>query len=318
MCLYPRIIQNPRYKANKKNKGNIPRCDFREQRYITIDCGKCIECRKKIAREWQIRLCEEIKNYEGKMLFVTLTFAEGQYQLLRRAYGLHDEEQIVKKAVRLFLERVRKKTKKSMKHWLITEHGKNGTERIHLHGILWSNFTQEEIAELWKYGFVYVGQYVNEKSAGYITKYITKEDDRGYKGIVLCSAGIGKCYTQKEVNRQKHQFRGAETIDTYRGTNGHILALPRYYRNLLFTDKQKAYLWHERTRSGEKFVRGIKVDISEKGVEEYRKLLKEKQLESEQLGYKRADFEERGYFEQFCKILNISNKKMKISRLQRK
>ena len=48
---------------------------------------------------------------------------------------------------------MRKRTKKSIRHWLVTELGHEGTERIHLHGII---FTEEpEIIETdWKYGYL--------------------------------------------------------------------------------------------------------------------------------------------------------------------
>ena len=43
------------------------------------------------------------------------------------------------KAIRLCLERVRKQTGKSIKHWFITELGHEKTERLHLHGVFEGN-----------------------------------------------------------------------------------------------------------------------------------------------------------------------------------
>ena len=60
MCLYPKLIANPKYKANKKNGGNVPPIFDKRVLTIPIGCGKCIECKKKKAREWQVRLSEEI------------------------------------------------------------------------------------------------------------------------------------------------------------------------------------------------------------------------------------------------------------------
>ena len=51
------------------------------------------------------------------------------------------------KAIRLCLERIRKHTGKSVKHWFITELGHNGTERIHLHGIVWGIGNDKKITE---------------------------------------------------------------------------------------------------------------------------------------------------------------------------
>ena len=47
---------------------------------------------------------------------------------------------------------------------VFTELGHNGTERIHLHGILFTNEKTEIIQDIWKYGIIWIGQYTNEKN----------------------------------------------------------------------------------------------------------------------------------------------------------
>ena len=91
-----------------------------------------------------------------------------------------------------------KKVQKSVKHWLVTELGHQGTERIHLHGIIFTKETSETIQNIWKYGNIWVGTFVNTKTINYIMKYITKvdEDHKGFKAVILTSAGIGKQYTE--------------------------------------------------------------------------------------------------------------------------
>ena len=54
MCLYPKTIENPKYKPNDKNKGNIPRMLDPRLKYIEIPCGKCYQCRKQKGRDWAI------------------------------------------------------------------------------------------------------------------------------------------------------------------------------------------------------------------------------------------------------------------------
>ena len=51
-------------------------------------------------------------------------------------YNITDNNEIATKAIRLCLERIRKQTGKSIKHWFITELGHEKTERLHLHGIV--------------------------------------------------------------------------------------------------------------------------------------------------------------------------------------
>ena len=105
-------------------------------------------------------------------------------------------------AVRMYTERLRKKYKIGIRHWFITELGKKNSERIHLHGLMWKpeNANKREfkrdIEDKWLYGSVYIGEFVNEKTINYITKYITKIDEKhkGYKQRIITSKGIGKEY----------------------------------------------------------------------------------------------------------------------------
>ena len=154
---------------------------------VPIGCGECKECRKAKQREWQVRLKEDIKhNKNGK--FITLTFSNKsiteltkevtkkttkiktgirsswvdkngklchryKYKFITeeipiKAYDL--DNAIAKLAVRKFNERWRKKYGKAVRHWLVTELGHNGTENIHLHGIIWAEDISK-LRDLWGY-----------------------------------------------------------------------------------------------------------------------------------------------------------------------
>lgn len=187
MCLYPKLIKNKRYCKTKKNKGVVPPCPDERLRYVTAACGKCFECMKQKGIAWQIRLSEEIRQ-DPKAIFVTLTINDESWKKIKNTYVQLSDEDCIKKMVRLFLERVRKKTKKSLKHWLTTERGKNNTERYHLHGLIWGDNSGMLTKDLWQYGFIYVGQFVSECTTRYITKYITKTDEKHKDFIptILC------------------------------------------------------------------------------------------------------------------------------------
>ena len=75
MCLYPKLIDNPKYKSTKKNGGNIPPITDQRVKKVPIGCGNCIECRKRKSREWQTRLLEDIRHNKNAY-FITLTFSE--------------------------------------------------------------------------------------------------------------------------------------------------------------------------------------------------------------------------------------------------
>ena len=61
MCLYPKIIKNRKYVKNKKNGGNVPTPTDPRVLMVPVGCGNCMECRKQKARQWQVRLSEEIR-----------------------------------------------------------------------------------------------------------------------------------------------------------------------------------------------------------------------------------------------------------------
>lgn len=222
MCLYPKLIKNPKYKANKKNGGNIPAVKDARVMAVPIGCGRCAECLKKKANEWRVRLFEEIKHAKNGH-FITLTFNNENYSKLKsecKSKGYELDNEIATLAVRRFLERWRKSHKKSVRHWLITELGHNGTENIHLHGIIWTDKEAKEIEKHWKYGFVWNGYeknktYVNEKTINYITKYLTKQDKdhKYYLPKILTSSGIGANYV-KSLNAKQNTYNNKKKQKT--------------------------------------------------------------------------------------------------------
>lgn len=311
MCLYPKLVKNPKYKENKKNGGKIPPVTDPRVLYIPVGCQHCLECRKQKAREWQVRLQEDIKtNTNAK--FITLTFSNENItnlitnpkkikalQHLHKLEGYIKDNAIATTATRLFLERYRKEHKKSLRHWLVTELGHTGTENIHLHGIIWTSQPLTEIEQLWSYGYVWKGKnkvnkrtgeiktinYVNAKTVNYIVKYITKKDERhkSYKSIILTSPGIGKNYTTS-YNATKNSYTGSNTDETYRTETGHRISLPIYYRNKIYTDEQKERLWLDKLDKNTRWICGEPIDVSN-GHDDYLKQLKYYQQLNRQLGY---------------------------------
>lgn len=270
----------------KKNGYRPPLLTDQRLKYVSVGCGNCIECRKQKARAWQVRLNEELK-VNKYAYFVTLTFDNNELEELCKETKLKECNAVAGKAVRRFLERYRKKYKKSIRHWLITELGHENTERIHLHGLIFRNepFPLEELQELWKYGFADNGKYVNERTINYIVKYVTKidNDHKNFKAQVFCSAGLGKIYLQKnKVNK----FNGQYTNETYTCPNGSKINLPIYYRNKVYTEKEREQLWLQKIEKQEIYVMGIKCKIdTNKGLKQYEETLKEMQRYNKFLGY---------------------------------
>lgn len=296
MCLYPRIMPNPKYKETKKNGGVIPAVLDKRAKAIPVGCQKCMECVKQRARGWQLRLLEEIKERKnGK--FITLTLSNDSIweliqEIKKPIIGYELDNGIATIAVRRWLERWRKTHKKSLRHWLVTELGHQGTENIHLHGIVWTDEGRQEIDRTWKYGYIWPRSerqwargYVNNRTVNYVMKYVMKIDQkhREYKSIILTSPGIGGNYTES-TRALDNRYKGKNTNEAYRTENGKKIAMPPYWRNKIYTDEEREKLWLQQLDKNERWVGGERVDISE-GMEEYWNLLDYYREKNERLGY---------------------------------
>lgn len=191
-CLYPKKMMNPKYKANFKNKGNIPMIKHPELMYIDVKCGICWKCKKQKAREILIRLDEEIL-YNNKLgikgNFVTFTYSDESLVKLQREiqnklgkkieetsntkekinnkkklmeYAIDNEIAIL--SIKRWRELVRQNNltkppaeRTNTRYWLITELGGTNTQRLHLHAIIFTN-NIEEVVSKWKYGYAEIGR----------------------------------------------------------------------------------------------------------------------------------------------------------------
>lgn len=289
MCLYPKFIRNRKYYPTKKNGYNPPICKDKRVLLVPVGCGNCIECRKQKAREWQVRLNEELKA-NTHAYFVTLTFSVEALSKLCEETQVTESNAIATIAVRRFLERWRKKYKKSIKHWLISELGHSGTERIHLHGLLFneSELNNEEIQSIWQYGWTFTGNYCNENTINYIVKYVTKidTDHKGFKSVILASAGLGKQFLKK-VPQLGYNYKQGETKEYYKLRDGTRIALPIYYRNHIWNEQEREQIWLDRLDKGSIYVRGIEIPnvYTEDGQRRYNQVLRAQQEDNIALGY---------------------------------
>lgn len=288
MCLYPKLIRNPKYLPNKKNGGQVPPFSDERVLHVPIGCGKCIECLKQKAGNWKTRLMEDITDHKNA-IFVTLTFSNEKIEKLNEEIpqnitGYTRDNAIATLATRRFLERWRKHHKKSVRHWLVTELGQNGTENIHLHGLIYTD-NPEIIKKHWQYGYVFTGEYVNQATINYIVKYIHKKDDKHkeYTPIILTSAGIGRIYTTKKKSRE-NEFKGEDTRTYYRTEKGNKIALPIYIRNKLYTEEEREKLWLIQLNKNVRYVLGQEIDVS-KNFDSYFKILEEARKFNKKLGY---------------------------------
>jgi hypothetical protein len=161
--------------------------------------------------------------------FITLTFSPEFYEKFQievPGSNSFSKRRVsndgVSRAVRLFLERYRKRYGRSLRHFFVTERGEKGG-RLHLHGLIFDpEFTlhlesskysgrvvskpydllqlNKAFAEIWSYGFTYF-EPITQKTVNYVTKYITKyyDYDKEFIPKIFVSPGFGSCFCR---NRQ--------------------------------------------------------------------------------------------------------------------
>lgn len=301
MCLYPRLIRNKKYLPNKKNNGNPPTCTDERVKFVPVGCGRCIECKKQKAQMWKVRLNEEIRA-NANAHFVTLTFSEESLQELCNDLKTEDVDTISTIAIRRFNERWRKKYKTAPRHFLINELGHENTERLHFHGILWYNATNVAkmkqnlhsdainvaiLEQIWHYGKIWVGEYVNEKTINYIVKYVTKldNDHKTFEQHIFASKGLGKSYL-KRPNARDNVFRELKTREYYTLPNGARVNLPIYYRNHIYTEEQREQLWLQKLDEERQYILGVEHSLrTDDDCKKFEEILKNMQEFNKKLGY---------------------------------
>lgn len=99
-----------------------------------VPCRKCINCQLRNSREWTIRNTLELKNYEDRALFITLTYSDSGLVYSRtngQVATLYYED------VQYFFKRLRKQfDKKEIRFYLAQEYGSISL-RPHYHIILY-------------------------------------------------------------------------------------------------------------------------------------------------------------------------------------
>ena len=97
-------------------------------------------------------------------------------------------------------------------------------------------------------------------------------DNPEYKGIVLCSPGLGSNYIKRlDSKRNKYkEYKGEhdKTDETYRFRDGSLAALPKYYKEKLYTEEERENLWIQKQEEGYKFIMGEKHKVETQEDEE--------------------------------------------------
>lgn len=290
---------------NRKNGGNVPVLRDIRQATVWVPCGQCYICKKKKAREWRMRLTEDIK-VNNNCKIVTLTFSTESLKKIKDKWcgklkGYELDNEICRQAVKHFRERWRKKYGRSPRHWLVTELGHGKTEHVHMHGIIWQDERYQlednllnEVEKIWQYGWVGKGKYdyqsgkwinyVNAKTANYFVKYINKidEEHKEYRQIILTSAGIGKSFLDSDMVKD-NVYKGENTNQMYNIREGGVLPMPEYFRRKIYNDEEREQLTTIMLDKGIEYIAGKEYNnLTESGRNNILKGLREK---NSRMGY---------------------------------
>lgn len=204
---------------------------------IRVPCGNCPGCKNKRAADWAFRLQQESKRHATSH-FSTLTYDDEH--ITGSSNGLLT---LNKAHLQTFFKTLRKQTDcKTIKYYACGEYGGH-TFRPHYHAIIF-DATHDAITRAWNHGHVYNDK-VNDATIRYVTGYICKPsvvdrtdptDDRE-KERAFQSKGLGSNYLTGAGTLDYHES-GSKSYITMPG--GLRQALPRYYRDRIFTPDERA------------------------------------------------------------------------------
>jgi hypothetical protein len=187
-------------------------------------CGSCLPCKIKRINTWSVRLMHELASFDGKGVFVTLTYKE-----------LYEGQSVEKKELQDFFKLLRYHLKgRKIKYFSCGEYGER-YQRPHYHAIIFGLdiFDSELITEVWQkkptHGFVKVGT-VTPASCKYVVGYINKWSKVDLpvnlnKPFQLISQGFGKDYALEHSDFIHKHLAILK--------DGKEVPIPRYYRKKL-------------------------------------------------------------------------------------
>lgn len=241
MCVSPIVL--------KRTDGS----PFNDYKTNKVPCGKCVICLKRRSDGWTFRLMEQAKDCYS-VAYLTFTHEDGTtHKSPNNLDTLH------KKDFQLFMKRLRKKTHRKIKYYACGEYG-DEYHRPHYHAIMynlplkWIEDTERKVlTNTWEKGFVHKGDAVQETMA-YVSKYIMKGKYKQYDKVIdentgevftddrepefsIMSKGLGKNFlTPQMVKYLKDSKKG------YVDIGGFKTALPRYFRDKVYTNSEKREL----------------------------------------------------------------------------
>lgn len=218
-------------------------------RRVFVPCGECNFCLQRKRADWTFRLRQEEK-VSVSSKFLTLTYNDET--LPRVAIGDSDVDflyNLRKRDLQLFIKRLRKANEGfsdyGVRYYAVGEYGTR-TLRPHYHVIVFNVYPRiwNALESLWGLGHVHAGE-CSVASIHYVTKYVINKAGIDHGGreppfaVMSSRPGIGYGYLQTHLDWHRSGMRN------YTEVNGQKGAIPRYYKDRIFTTKEKELLSQE-------------------------------------------------------------------------
>lgn len=232
--------------------------------YMTVPCGKCEACVTNKAAQWYVRLKNQIRDSDNSV-FVTLTYADQHLPAPRIGDDGMYHYDVSRDDIQHYHYRLRKalgSRSKKLKYFLVSEYGPNPENgwlfRPHYHAIYMNLYPSDYylLERAWHKGFTEFGE-ITDNRVRYVTGYSIEKlfvPPGAAPSFSLISNGIGLGYVDRMKDYHKDQL---DRVFAY--VDGSRLPLPRYLKDRLYTETQKAaFAKLCQCRSEEKFDQDLK------------------------------------------------------------
>lgn len=209
----------------------LPKAAFEK---VPVPCGRCPPCKQRRVNSWVFRLQQEYKRATAAH-FVTITYNTDNVPISKNGFMT-----LCKRDMQLYLKRLRKLQTEQIKYYLVGEYGTKN-KRPHYHVIFFNVKNTQYFQDAWEKGDIHIGG-VTSASMAYCMKYIDKpqskkhvRDDR-VPEFPLMSKKLGDNYIDEKIEAY-HKADIKRLYVTNEG--GYKLALPKYYRQKLYTEQEQ-------------------------------------------------------------------------------
>lgn len=200
---------------------------------VKVPCGKCAFCLTNKRSSWMFRIHHEMKSQSNPGWFLTLTYSEKFVKRVGDRFSLRFSD------VQKWFKRLRKQ-KFYVKYICVGEYGPR-TQRPHYHILLWTDCPEVSLEKTWYFGSIHFGR-LTMASAMYTLKYVIQPViKKELVGVEFPRAQFSKGLGISYLSISVYEWHTAdyENPEWFSYIDGNKVALPKYYKDKIFTKFQR-------------------------------------------------------------------------------